>query len=432
MSGERHSPELKAQRLATHLVERLVEAGYIAYFAGGWVRDYLLHHPSSDIDIATNAPIEKILALFPHTIKVGLAFGVVIVPLEGMQFEVSTFRRDLLYTNGRKPEKIEFSTPEEDAKRRDFTINGMFYDPIQHVIYDYVHGKEDLARRVIRTIGDPYERFQEDRLRMIRAVRFASRFDFRMDSETQEAIIANADTLFPAVAVERVWQEFKKMAQYRLFDRAIIDMHRLGLLSVIFPSLQKVHLNVIKERVTPFAHYPKSTSPLFYLLSLFPDASLEELLEIGELMKMSNSETNIIELFYRIRLLVQAESQERAVPTDYEWAVYYAKKEGWRAIEVIAAQQAPHQRQLFLQQHQERFDRLQSHIHRIKHKQPLVTAAHLQQRGIAPGIIMGQLLKEADRLAILYNCEEAEEVISELKKLPQWPCDLKEPPCRVH
>ena len=137
---------MDAQAHATEIVKKLNKAGYIAYFAGGWVRDHVMKHPSSDIDIATNAPPEKILDLFPRTILVGLAFGVVIVSVNGHQFEVSTFRKDIGYADGRKPLKIELATPQEDAQRRDFTINGMFYDPQEETIYDYVHGVEDIKR----------------------------------------------------------------------------------------------------------------------------------------------------------------------------------------------------------------------------------------------------------------------------------------------
>ena len=132
---------MDALEIATGIVKKLAAEGYIAYFAGGWVRDFVMGHPSSDIDIATNAEPTVILELFPKTIAVGLAFGIVIVVCEGHQFEVATFRRDISYKDGRRPETIAFTSAEEDAKRRDFTINGMFYDPIEKVIIDYVGGK---------------------------------------------------------------------------------------------------------------------------------------------------------------------------------------------------------------------------------------------------------------------------------------------------
>src|SRR3989338_2628829 len=137
---------------ARQIVETLAKAGFVAYYAGGWVRDFLLNHPSDDIDIATNAPPETIQALFPHTVPIGLAFGIILVIIDGKQYEVATFRQDLAYKDGRRPTKIAFATAIEDAKRRDFTINGMFFDPLKEEVLDYVSGKTDLENQVIRAI----------------------------------------------------------------------------------------------------------------------------------------------------------------------------------------------------------------------------------------------------------------------------------------
>ncbi len=163
------------------------------------MRDLLLHKSSHEIDIATSAPPHIIQHLFPRTVAVGIQFGVIVVVLEGINFEVTTFRKDHPYQDGRHPEGVDYSTPEKDAERRDFTINGMFYDPLTEIIYDFVGGKEDLKRKVIRAIGNPHARFAEDRLRMIRAVRFAARLGFEIESETAKAIEEHAHHLFPAV-----------------------------------------------------------------------------------------------------------------------------------------------------------------------------------------------------------------------------------------
>ncbi|MFN4174859.1 MAG: CCA tRNA nucleotidyltransferase, partial [Parachlamydiaceae bacterium] len=232
------------------IVRILNEEGYKAYFAGGWVRDYLLSHPSNDIDIATDCPMPKLLDLFPNALLVGMQFGVIVLPIDGHLFEIATFRRDIEYQDGRKPLKIESATPEEDALRRDFTINGMFYDPLENKIYDYVQGIQDLKKGVIRAIGDPYERFQEDRLRMIRAVRFSSRFGYPIDQETKDAIIAFAPELFPAVATERIYQELKKMAESARFKLALHDLYDLKLLEEIIPSLKNVHKHDFEKRIS--------------------------------------------------------------------------------------------------------------------------------------------------------------------------------------
>lgn len=168
-------------QFATSVVQRLVDAGFTAYFAGGWVRDFLMQRPSDDIDIATSATVDEVQALFPKTVPVGVAFGILLVIEGGHPFEVATFRKDRGYTDGRRPTGIDPATPEEDAKRRDFTINGMFYDPLKKQLFDYVGGQQDIKNKLIRAIGNPHDRFLEDRLRMMRAVRYATRFDFPIE-----------------------------------------------------------------------------------------------------------------------------------------------------------------------------------------------------------------------------------------------------------
>ena len=252
----------RTRELATQVVEELQEAGFTAYFAGGWVRDFIMQKPSDDIDIATNATVEQIQDLFPKTIPVGVAFGIVIVVKDHKQFEVATFRKDRGYVDGRRPTGIDLATPEEDATRRDLTINGMFYDPIKEKIYDWVEGKRDIEGKVIRAIGDPEERFAEDRLRMMRAIRYATRFNFYIEEETLKAIKFHSRELLPAVAMERIWQEFKKMSQFAHFDTGLVLMQELGLLSTIFPELKNVSAEQVKERVQYIERFPKG-SPTF-------------------------------------------------------------------------------------------------------------------------------------------------------------------------
>lgn len=409
--------------LAKEIVIQLASAGYTAYFAGGWVRDYLMDHPSADIDIATDASPQKILDLFPRTILVGLSFGVVIVQFEGHQFEVSTFRKDIEYLNGRKPERVElFSSAEEDASRRDFTINGLFYDPLEEKIYDFVHGIEDIQKKVIRTIGNPFERFIEDRLRMIRAIRFASRFDFFIDQETQEAIIENADTLFPAVAMERVWSEFCKMAHYPRFELALIEMHRLKLLPVVFPHLAGVHLKEIKHRVSIFSHFPHDTPTIVYLMELFPDSSLEEKKELCLYLKTSKKDIQLVEFLENAKQLFKHEKDNGV--SDLEWVYFYAHPNQGLCLHIEAARYSEEERNLFLHRHQERKIRLQPHINRVATKQPLVRAKDLNSLGIPPGKTMGTLLKEAEKVAIFYNLQSTEEVLKQMKFLPAWPNEV--------
>lgn len=195
---------------AIDIVKTLQGNGYKAYFAGGCVRDMIMGRESADYDIATNALPNDVMHLFEETIPVGVQFGVVIVVKEGHNFEVATFRTEGSYSDGRHPDYVAFSTPEDDVKRRDFTINGLLYDPIKNEMLDYVSGREDISKGIIRTIGNPIERFTEDKLRMIRAARFACRFNFPIHEETRQAIIKLARQIH-VVSAERIREELEKI-----------------------------------------------------------------------------------------------------------------------------------------------------------------------------------------------------------------------------
>lgn len=396
---------------AKSIVNKLARAGHIAYFAGGWVRDYVMGHPSQDIDIATSATPIEIMDLFPNTILVGLAFGVIIIPIEGHQFEVATFRKDLPYVDGRRPTGITHSSPQEDAYRRDFTINGMFYDPIEEVIHDYVHGREDIAKQIIRTIGNPQDRFFEDRLRMIRAFRFAARFGFTIEAETQEAIRENADKLFPSVAMERIWQEFTKMSYYPRFDHALVEMKRLFILDIIFPELEGMHLNDIKHQVSRFKYYPPTHPVILYIMELFPNLSLQEKIDIARRLKASNRDTSLLEFFDSLT------SEMEKGPDLWRWAHFYAHPDCLTCLQVLAARLDDKARIRFLDMHQKQMSFLENHIKRIQNNKPLVTASHLMKLGIKPGKKMGALLKEAEKMAINENLENENEIIEKLKPL---------------
>ena len=273
---------------AKFIVKTLHAKGYISYFAGGWVRDFLLQHKSDDIDIATDAPPDVVESLFSHTIPIGKAFGIILVIIKNKQYEVATFRQDVEYKDGRRPSKIEFSSPQIDAKRRDFTINGMFYDPIKDEIIDFVKGKEDLDKKIIRCIGNAHQRFKEDRLRMIRAIRLSSRFNFEIEKETKRAIIAHSNELFPAVAIERIFQEFSKMAKYAGFKNAMIKLFEFNLLQTIFTDLKELSIDEIKSRLSLVDDFPHRAPVIVSILELFPDYSLEQKQDLCRYLKLSN------------------------------------------------------------------------------------------------------------------------------------------------
>lgn len=229
-------PLSSMEAAAGGLVKRLRTAGHVAYFAGGCVRDLLLRTTPKDFDIATSARPEEVQKLFARTYAVGAHFGVVVVLEEGFQVEVATFRSDGAYLDGRRPASVHFSSPEEDARRRDFTINGMFYDPPNESVIDFVGGREDLAARRIRAIGEPAERFAEDRLRLLRAIRFATTLDFEIEPATWGAI-EQAAAGISEISAERIREELVRifLSPQRVRGWELLD--RSGLLEKILPEI---------------------------------------------------------------------------------------------------------------------------------------------------------------------------------------------------
>lgn len=222
---------------AGRIVRRLHAAGHEAYFAGGCVRDRLMGRPAQDIDIATDALPERVQELFPRTVAVGKAFGVVVVLQDEGAFEVATFRADGRYLDGRHPDQVSYSDLEHDAARRDFTINAMYLDPVDGRVIDRAGGREDLAARRLRTVGDPRRRFEEDRLRMLRAVRFGCQLDFAIDPEALEAIRTLAPGL-SQVSLERIRDELAKILVTPRAADGIARMHELGLLEIFLPEIR--------------------------------------------------------------------------------------------------------------------------------------------------------------------------------------------------
>ncbi len=407
---------MPARVYATAIVKKLAEHGFIAYFAGGWVRDFLMQRPSDDIDIATNASTSDIQKIFPKTIPVGVAFGIVIVVQDHFQFEVATFRKDRGYVDGRRPTGIDPAAPQEDAQRRDFTINGMFYDPLNQKLYDYVGGEKDIKQGIIRAIGSPHERFSEDRLRMMRAVRYSTRFDFPIEQATLQAIVAHSNELLSAVAIERIWQEFKKMAQFAHFDAGLILLHRLNLLPTIFPVLKKVSIEEIQQRVQFIPHFPKNSPPIAELLELFPNDSLQQVLELCDYLKLSNKEKEFAGFYQHAKHLLNMPQEWLDKLERSEWSHFYAHPHAELCIKILASHYPVDKQQLFLNDHAKREQLLKNAIDRIRLKNPVVKAEHLMNAGVVPSEKMGQLLKEAERIAINQNLEDPAAIIKQLKK----------------
>ena len=242
----------EARRFALQVVRRLREAGYEAYWAGGCVRDWLLGLRPHDYDVATNARPEEVQRLFRRTVAVGASFGVVEVigprvDGETITVQVATFRSEGPYSDGRHPDSVTFTDAAHDAQRRDFTINGLFYDPLTGKVLDYVGGQQDLQARLLRAIGNPRERFTEDKLRMLRAVRLASHFQLTIESETAAAIQAMADQI-TVVSAERIAEELRRLLTSPGRVRGMELLRHLNLLPPIFPELASMpHLVLPNE-----------------------------------------------------------------------------------------------------------------------------------------------------------------------------------------
>lgn len=222
---------------ALYIISTLKQKGYEAYFVGGCVRDMLLNKKVSDLDITTSAHPHQIEKLFPITLGVGAQFGVMIVVIKGVNYEVATFRNDGAYIDGRRPVSVEFSTAKEDVLRRDFTINGILYEPFEDKIIDYVNGQQDIANKCLRAIGDPHHRFAEDKLRMLRAIRFTVRLQFNLDLETKKAIQQMASDIVQ-VSKERITDETEKIITGLTPHIAIELLRETNLLYYLLPHFK--------------------------------------------------------------------------------------------------------------------------------------------------------------------------------------------------
>ncbi len=261
-----------SRRRAEAIVRRLVGAGHEAYFCGGCVRDQAMGRSPKDYDIATGARPEEVQALFPRTHPVGVQFGVVLVVEEDEAFQVATFRTESGYSDGRRPDSVAYGGAEEDVRRRDFTINGLLYDPISGRVIDLVGGLDDIGGRIVRTIGDPRERFGEDHLRLLRAVRLAAQLGFEIESGTWAALVEDAP-LVRTVSNERVRDELLKILAPDGAVRGLELLRRSGLLGLVLPAVA-----ALEGGLQPAEYHPEGdvwTHTLGVVENLPPDAGTE-------------------------------------------------------------------------------------------------------------------------------------------------------------
>ncbi len=255
---------------AVEIVRRLQAAGFSAFWVGGCVRDFLLGREPQDYDIATSARLEQVEKLFRRTVAVGRKFGVMVVVENGRQFQVATYRAEADYRDGRHPEQVTFADAEADALRRDFTVNGLFYDPLTEKTHDWVGGEKDLRAKIIRTIGVPEERFAEDHLRLLRAVRFAAQLGFAIEPQTFAAIKRLASKI-ELISAERIRDELIKLFSPPHAARGLVLLLKSGLLPGVLPEVVTTtaceqspdfhpegtvfeHIRLMLEKLPPGAH----------------------------------------------------------------------------------------------------------------------------------------------------------------------------------
>ena len=280
---------------AIEIVQLLRNASHEAYLVGGCVRDMVMDIEPADYDIATSAHPEQIMKLFPRTAAIGARFGVVLVIHHNHDFEVATFRSDEAYVDGRRPTGVVFTDAKTDVLRRDFTINGLLYDPIEKKILDFVHGREDIANKVVRAIGDPFRRFEEDKLRILRAVRFGARLGYAIEPETWKAVCAMAPQIHQ-VSVERIQGEIVRTLTEGRARHGVELLHKSGLLREVLPEVEWTdHL------MDCLSQLKGGASSAFAMAVLLHEIPSEVVENIVQRLKFSNAEIQHVVTLVRER-----------------------------------------------------------------------------------------------------------------------------------
>ena len=374
------------KQAAIKVIKHLQRSGFQALLAGGCVRDMLLGRRAKDYDIATNAQPKDVIELFKRTLKVGAKFGVVIVLIEGQQVEVATFRTETDYTDGRHPGSVEFATAAEDASRRDFTINGMFYDPLKKEVIDYVDGQADLKSRIVRTIGKPTERFGEDYLRMLRAVRFSTQLDFEIESSTWSAVYDNAKKI-TKISGERIAMELEGILIHPNRAAGASMLIESGLAKVIFPGFAS---GQAKSAISVLGQLRKKVDFALALACFFAGCETEYGVKSCRILKLSRNRNKHIKflLTNRGKLLDERMSLaelKKILAEPYFWDLYElqraiqkSKGDGRKSIAPLIS--------------------LRKRINALGdvelQPEPLLSGHDLIQLGAVPGPALGQLAEE--------------------------------------
>jgi tRNA nucleotidyltransferase/poly(A) polymerase len=373
------------KQAAIEVIRRLQSHGFQALLAGGCVRDMLLGRQPKDYDVATDAEPDAVIRLFERTLKVGAKFGVVVVLLHGRQIEVATFRRDTSYSDGRHPDQVIFADAAHDASRRDFTINGMFYDPIGDRVIDYVEGRHDLAKGIVRTIGNADDRFGEDYLRMLRAVRFATQLTFSIESETFAAIQRNAHAI-TGISGERIAAELEGILVHPNRAGGASRLFESGLADTIFPGLPGDHA---QHAVAVLGRLRRRVDFALAVAAFFTGTPAEQAMTLCHILKLSRDNHKHIHflLSHRSRLLDDSMSLaqlKKLLAEPYFWDLYELER---------ATQKAAGDKDAL-----SRLARLRRRIATLRgievKPKPLLDGHDLMHLGAVSGPALGQLAEE--------------------------------------
>ncbi|MFA6294104.1 MAG: CCA tRNA nucleotidyltransferase [Victivallales bacterium] len=419
--------------------------GFIAYFAGGVVRDMLLGKTSDDIDIATSAKPDEIVGIFPRSYEIGAAFGIINVVVDGAPFEVATFREERGYLDGRHPTEVKFTdNPETDALRRDFTINGMFFDPADEKIYDFVGGREDLSRGIIRTIGKAEDRFSEDYLRILRAVRFCVRFGYELSEEIRPAVLKLVGNL-KNLSAERIRDELDKMLTGTDPERALRMMLELGILKEVLPEIAAMRGVTQHHEYHPEGDVFEHTALMLSHMA-FPDTELAWsvlLHDVGKPLTKSTGEDGI-EHFYtheqKSAEMAEDILKRYRLPSKSIASIVHAVRQHMRYAHVREMRTAKWKRLIAeetfpIELELHRIDCISSHrlmssftflldrmnelANEIKLPPPLVTGKDLIALGMKPGPEFGEILEIMADLQLEGKITTKEEALEQVIFLQQ-------------
>jgi tRNA nucleotidyltransferase/poly(A) polymerase len=393
------------RQVAIEVVRRLQRRGFVALLAGGCVRDMLMRRRAKDYDVATDARPDDVAALFRRTLKVGAKFGVVIVLLRGRQVEVATFRAEAGYADGRHPGEVEFTGAAEDAARRDFTINGMFYDPLKRKVIDYVNGQADLKKRMVRTIGRAQDRFGEDHLRMLRAVRFSTQLGFVIEPGTWSAIRRNAKKI-TRISGERIAMELEGILAGPRRSCGAAMLVDSGLASAIFGGFGGRRAGV---GVGVLGHLPERVNFALALAGLFCGFETEFARSRCRVLKLSrNQGKHIVFLLSNRGRLLDSEMSlaelKKTLAEPYFEDLYELQRAIQKAGDAGRKGLAP------LIKLRRRIESLGDIELRPK---PLLNGHELMRLGAAAGPVLGQLTRE------LYIAQ-LEGILSTRKQAQEW------------